>query len=283
MVIKRFACNEIYTKVGETVRGKNVFIVQTATQDVNEDYMELFLLCDTMKRSFAKSVHVVLPHFGYSRQDRISEPRETVSAKLIADLIVKSGADHIVTFTLHSDQIQGFFDIPVDNINAQKLFVDYFKKKNLRDAVVVSPDAGGAKSAKNFAVQLGFPLAILHKSRPRHNVSEVTHVVGDVRNKVPIIYDDIIDTAGSVCTAKEALVQAGALDKVYLAATHPVFSNPATERLEKANFKEVVVTNSIPISPEKQLSNLKVLSLAPLIAKVIQNITKEKSVSNLYL
>jgi ribose-phosphate pyrophosphokinase len=283
VLIKRFSCNEIYIKADETVRGENVFIVQTGTQNVNEDYMELFLICDAMKRSFAKSVHVILPHFGYARQDRIAEPRETISAKLIADLLVQSGADHVVTFALHSDQIQGFFDIPVDNVKTHMLFVNYFKKKKLKSPVVVAPDVGGAREAKKLADNLGYPLAILHKSRPKHNVSEVSHVVGDVKGRTAIIYDDMIDTGGSVCNAKEALIKAGANKDVYLAATHAVFSGEATKKLNKAGFKEVVVTDSVPLEKKKSFKSLKVIPLAPLIAGIVKNVADEKSVSGLFL
>lgn len=283
ILIERFACNEIYVKSGESVRGENVFIIQTSTHNVNEDYMELFLMCDAMKRSFAKSVHVVLPHFGYARQDRIAEPRETISSKLMADLLVQSGADHVVTFALHSDQIQGFFDVPVDNVKTHALFVDYFKKKKLENPVIVGPDIGSAKEAKKIADALGYPLVILHKARPRHNVSEIMHIVGDAKGKTAIIFDDMIDTGGSVCNAKEALIKNGANKDVYLAATHAIFSGDATKRLQKAGFKEVVVTDSIPLAKEKHFKELKVITLAPLIANIIKNVTSEKSVSGLYM
>ncbi len=283
VLIKEFACKEIYIKYLETVRGENVFIVQTCTADINKDYMELFLMCDSMKRSFAKSVHVVLPHFGYARQDRIAEPRETISAKLIADLLVQSGVDHVLTFSLHSDQIQGFFDIPVDNVKTHVLFSDYFSKKKINKQVVVSPDVGGAKEAKKFADSLGCPLAIIHKTRPKHNVSEATHMVGDVKGRTAILFDDIIDTGGSVCNAKEALIKAGANKDVYLIATHPVFSDGAPAKLEKAGFKEVIVTDSIPLTKEKKFKGLKIISLAPLISKIIKKVAEEKSVTGLYL
>ncbi len=283
VLIKHFACNEIYVKAEESVRGENVFIIQTSTHNVNEDYMELFLLCDAMKRSFAKTVHVIIPHFGYARQDRIAEPRETISAKLIADLLVKSGADHIVAFTLHSDQIQGFFDVPVDNVRTHKLFTDYFRNKKISNPIIVSPDIGSAKESKKIADALGYPLAILHKARPGHNIAEVVHLVGDVKGKTAIIFDDMIDTGGSVLNAKAALLKAGANKDVYLAATHAVFSNDAASKLDKAGFKEVVITDSIPLPKEKMFKNLRIISLAPLIAGIIKNVATEKSVSELYL
>ncbi|MDF2379329.1 MAG: ribose-phosphate pyrophosphokinase [Candidatus Gracilibacteria bacterium] len=279
--LKRFASNEIYVRLEESVRGKDVFIVQTATKNVNEDYMELFLMADAMKRSFATKVHIVFPFYGYARQDRVAEPRETISAKLMADLLVTSGVDHLMTIMLHSDQIQGFFDIPVDNINPCKLFFDYLKDKDLNDTVIVSPDAGGAKAAKRFADMFGLPLAILNKQRGAHNESEVTHVVGDVSGKTCIIYDDMVDTAGSVCNAKDALIKAGAKDEVCLAVTHAVLSGPAVERLDAAGFKEIIVTDSIPL-PDPAPQNVTVLRLAPLIAAIIQRIQAGESVSGLY-
>lgn len=282
MILKKFACNEHYVNIEESVRGKEVFLIQTCTQNVNEDLMELFIMCDAMRRSFAKKVHVIVPHMGYSRQDKIHAPRESISAKLFADLLVKSGADTVITMQLHSDQNQAFFDVPVDNLNARKLFADYFKKQRISDLVVVSPDVGGAKNAKKLADELGAALAILHKSRPRHNVSEVTHVVGDVNGKHVIIYDDMIDTGGSMVNAHAALLKAGARPDIRLAATHAIFSRDAIDRLSAAHFKEVVVTNSIPLPKEKHFPGLKIISIAPLIASVVENVAMERSVSELY-
>ncbi len=283
MILKRFACGEVYAKAEETVRGADVFVIQTATANVNEDLMELFVMLDSLKRSFAGRLHVVMPHYAYARQDRVATPREPISAKLVADLLSSAGADHVIAMHLHSDQEQGFFDFSMDNVSSEKLFAEYFKKKNLKDLVVVSPDAGGAKAAKHFANILGAGLAIIHKQRPDHNISEVTHVVGDVDGKTCLLLDDMIDTAGSVCAAKEALLAGGANKEVYLAATHPVFSDPAAERLSEAAFAEVVVTNSIPVSKEKQFKGLKVLSIAPLLAKVIANVHDDKSVTDAFL
>lgn len=278
-----FSCGEKYISLEETVRGKEVFLVQTCReQHVNDDLMELFLMINTVKQSFGTKVHVIIPYLGYARQDKVHAPREPISAKLIADLMVTSGADHVITFQLHADQTQAFFDVPVDNVMVHKLFAEHFKKKNLENVTVVSPDAGGAKNAKKFADYLGASLAILHKSRPAHNQAITTHVVGEVEGKTCIIYDDLIDTAGSVIAAQEALLNAGAHPDVYLAATHPVFSGPAQERLSKANFKEVVVTDSLPIEKEKQFEGLVQLNLGPLIGSIIQSIAEDKSVSSLF-
>jgi ribose-phosphate pyrophosphokinase len=277
-----FSCGEKYVALEETVRGQEVFIIQTAGDQVNEDLIELFLMCNAAKLSFASKVHVIIPNFGYARQDKVHVPREPISAKLMSDLLVKSGADHVITLQLHADQAQAFFDVPVDNLNAHGLFANYFKKKKLKDVVVVSPDAGGAKNAKLFADRIGAPIAILHKNRPGHNKSEVTHVVGDVKNKICVIYDDMIDTGGSVVSAREALLKKGAKKEMYLAATHPIFSGSAIKRLSKAGFKEVVVTNSVPLGKHKQFKGLKEISIAPLLAGVIKSVTSQKSVSSLF-
>ncbi len=282
MVLKRFASNEIYAKPEQTVRGCDVYVIQTSTGNLNEDYMELFIMLDSLKRSFARMIHVVIPHYGYARQDRVASPREPISAKLMADLISAAGAQHVITMNLHSDQEQGFFNFPVDNLSAMTLFVDYFKRKKLKNTIVVAPDAGSAKNSKRFADALGVDLAIINKTRPLHNVSEVTHVVGDVKGKTCILIDDLIDTAGTVASAKEALLKEGANDDIYLAATHAVFSGPAVERLRAAEFKEVVVTDTIPLAKEKVFPGLKVLSVAPMLARAIRNIHESKSVSSVY-
>jgi ribose-phosphate pyrophosphokinase len=282
--LKRFACNEIYAKPIESVRGCDAYVVQTATSRVNEDLMELFIMLDALKRSFAERIHVVIPHYGYARQDRVATPREPISAKLVADLISAAGANHVITITLHSDQEQGFFNFPVDNLTTVKLFVEYFQKKrlNMDEVVVVAPDAGAAKAAKRFADRIGADLAIIHKVRPEHNVSEVMHVVGDVTDKICIIYDDLIDTAGTTIAGKDALLKKGAKDEIYLVATHAVFSPPAADRLRAAKFKEVVITNSIPLTPEKMFPGLTILSVAPLLAKTIRNVHESKSVSSVF-
>ncbi|MBP9709173.1 MAG: ribose-phosphate pyrophosphokinase [Oligoflexales bacterium] len=279
MEISRFACGEIYAKPLETVRRSEVFIVQTCTNNVNEDLMELFVMLDAFKRSSAEKIHVIIPHYGYGRQDRVASAREPITAKLIANLIAKAGADNLITISLHSDQEQGFFDFPVDHVGTHHLFADYFKKKNLKNLVVVATDAGGVKDVRRFANLLGCPIALIHKVRPKHNVAEASHVVGDVEGKVCLIFDDMIDTAGSVCAAKKALLGAGAEKDMYLAATHAVFSDPAVERLKEANFKEVVVTDTIPLPSEKQFKGLKVLSTASLLAHIVKNVFEGRSVS----
>lgn len=279
MSVSRFACGEIYAKPDESVRGADVFLVQTCTDQVNEDYMELFIMIDALKRSFARKVHVVIPHYGYARQDRVASPREPISAKLMAGLIAAAGADHVISIHFHSDQTQGFFPFPMDNLHTRNLFAQYLKKKKLKDPVIVAPDAGAAKEAGRLAHMLDYPLAVLTKKRPRFNVAEVTAVVGDVEGKTCILVDDMVDTAGSVCAAHEALLEQGANPDIYLISTHAVFSGPAVDRLKEAKFKEVIVTDTIPLPHQKQFKGLSVLSVAPMLARVIRNVHEDKSVT----
>lgn len=281
MDLRRFASGEIYTKPVDSVRNADVFVLQTGTARVNEDMMELFIMLDSFMRSFAANVHVIMPYFPYARQDRVASPREPISAKLMANLISKAGANHVITFTLHSDQEQGFFDFPVDNLNARRLFADYFKKKKLKNLTVVAPDVGSAKEAQRLAKILDAELAILNKVRPRHNVSEVTHVVGNVNGRTCILYDDLVDTAGSVANGAAALKANGANKEMYLAATHAVLSQDAHIKLKNAGFKEIIFTDTIPVPREKFLSNMKILSIAPLLAEVITNVHSGKPLSPL--
>ncbi len=279
--LQSFSCGEQYVRYEESVRGKDVFIIQTGSEVADSDIMELCLMCQAAKLGFAKSIHLVIPHFPYARQDRVSKPREPISAKLVCDMLVTAGADHLITLTLHTDQIQGFSDVPMDALRSHKLFAEYFKKKNLSNLVVVSPDAGGTKAAKIFADTVGAELAVMHKSRPEHNKATIIEVVGEIEGKTTILYDDMIDTAGSICAAKEALVKHGANKDVYVVATHPIFSGPAVDRLTEAQFKEVVVSDSIPLDG-KQFKGLTVLSTAPMLAEVISHVVKGESVTEMY-
>ena len=281
ITLKNFSCGECYVRFEESVRGKDVYILQTGSINVNEDLMELFLMCQAARLSFAKSVHVILPHFPYARQDRVAEWREPISAKLVASLLEHAGADHVVTMDLHSDQIQGFFSIPVDSLDARPVFAEYFRSKGLKDAVVVSPDAGGAKRAKKFADMIDAELAIMHKSRPQHQDAEIIEVVGEIEGKTCILFDDMIDTAGSLASAKEALIARGADNDVYAAATHGIFSGKALDTLTKAAFKEIVVTDSIPVDPNA-FPGLHVLPVAPLLTEVIKHIQEGQSVTEIY-
>jgi len=281
VLLKPFSCGERYVRYEESIRGKDVYILQTGTKNPNEDLLELFLMCQAAKLSFAHTVHVVLPHFPYARQDRVAEPREPISAKLIAHLLEESGADHVITLDLHSAQIQGFFSVPVDSLDGRPIFAEYLRNKKLSDPVVVAPDAGGTKRAKRLADLLDADLAIMHKHRAAHHQSEILEVVGDIKGRTCIIFDDIIDTAGTLASAKEALVKRGAHKDVYAAATHAVFSGKAIGNLSKAGFKEVIVTDSMPVNP-KAFTGLTVLSIAPLLAEVIRHIEKGESVTDMY-
>jgi ribose-phosphate pyrophosphokinase len=279
ITLKHFSSGEIYVKYEESVRGQDVYLLQAPGLHPHDALFELFLMCQAARLSFASTVHVILPYFPYARQDRVSEPREPISAKLMASLLEEAGADHIITLNLHSDQIQGFFSVPVDVLDARPIFARYFEKK-IKNAVVVSPDIGGAKQAKKFADQMGADLAIMHKTRSGHHQAEVLEVVGEVEGRTCILFDDMIDTAGTLVTAKENLLKRGANKDIYVAATHAVFSGPAIERLKAAEFAEVVVTDSMP--PVEKFDGLTILPIAPLLAQVIQHIERKQSVTDMY-
>ena len=281
MKLSKFSCNEYYAKINETIRGKNVYIVQSAGSNVNDDFMELFVIMDSLRRSSAKTINVVMPHFGYARQDKKSAPREPISARLMADLLSTVGLDRLVTVDLHADQIQGFFNKPVDHLTAMPLFIEYFKSKNIKDLVVVAPDTGRAKFSKKLSDKLGADLAIMHKTRPSHNVAEIVNIVGDVKDKTVLLVDDMVDTGGSIVACLDALKTFGCNEDVYLASTHAVFSGPAVDRLSNAKFKEVVVTDTFPIPEHKQFEGLKILETAPLIAEAIRRNLEGRSISSL--
>ncbi|MDD5469529.1 MAG: ribose-phosphate diphosphokinase [Candidatus Peribacteraceae bacterium] len=281
LLLKRFSCGEQYAKFEESIRGKSVFILQTSTHEPDEDLMQLFLICQAAKLSFAQTIHVIIPHFPYARQDRVSEPREPISAKLVAHLLEEAGAGHVITLDMHSSQIQGFFSIPVDVLDARAIFAEYFLGKKLKNPVVISPDAGGAKRAKKFADMIGAELAILNKTRPRHQEVETMEIVGEINGKTCILFDDMIDTAGSLLSSRNVLVQHGANSEMYAAATHAVFSGDAMENLRKAAFTEVVVTDSIPLD-DGTLPALTVLPIAPMLAEVVSHIERGESVTEIY-
>ena len=282
VTLSQFSCGERYARVDESIRGEEIYVMQTIGSTPNDDYMELFLMMDALKRASAAKIHVVIPHFGYARQDKKSAPREPISARLMADLMSAVGFDRLITVDLHADQIQGFFNQPVDHLTALPLFVDYFSKKELKDLVVVAPDAGRAKFAKKLGDRLGAQLAIMHKTRPQHNVAEIMNIVGDVKGKTLLLVDDMVDTGGSVTSGIDALRKHGCNDEIYLATTHAVFSGPAVDRLSKASFKEVVATDTIPIPESKRFPNLIILPIAPLLAQAIQRNHEHKSISSLY-
>ncbi|OGC04853.1 ribose-phosphate pyrophosphokinase [candidate division WOR-1 bacterium RIFOXYA12_FULL_43_27] len=280
--ISSFAGGEIYTRIKENVRGQHCVVFQTCTQKVNEDLMELFIIVDAMKRSSAKSITAVIPYFGYARQDRKAASREPISARLIADLLTTAGVGRVITIDMHSDQIQGFFNIPFDHLTAMPIFEEYIKSKKLPNPVVVAPDTGRAKVAKKLADRIGAGLAILHKVRSAHHQSEVTHLVGEVKGKTVIITDDMIDTAGTATAGVNVLRKEGCNPDIYMVATHGLFSPPAVDRFKEAKLKEVVVTDTLPIINEKQFPGLKILSTAELLSEAIRRNYENRSISSLF-
>ena len=282
--LEKFANGEIYARYLDSVRGADVFIIQSiAGEHINDALMEMLIMIDAAKRASARTISAVVTHYGYSRQERKAAPREPITAKLVADLITVAGADDLITIDLHQDAIQGFFDIPVNHMTAMPIFVDYFKNKGIdpEEMCVVSPDVGRAKAAKKFQGQLGCDIAIMHKDRPKHNQAEITALIGDVTGKVCILNDDMIDTGGSLVAAAETLMSKGA-KKVYACATHGLFSGPAYERLENSCIEEVVVTNAVPVPLERQTGKIKVVTLAPLFAQTIKNVYNNGSVASLF-
>ncbi|MDI9481359.1 MAG: ribose-phosphate diphosphokinase [Syntrophomonadaceae bacterium] len=280
--VSRFSDGEINCGIHESVRGVDVFVVQPTCFPVNENLMELLVMIDAFRRASASRINAVIPYYGYARQDRKSRARDPITAKLVSNLIVEAGAQRVVAVDLHANQIQGFFDIPVDHLPGVPTISEYFRTKGLAEnAVVLSPDVGGVTRARDLAAKLGAPLAIVDKRRPAPNVSEVMNVIGDVQGKSVIVIDDIIDTAGTLCTAADVMMDKGARE-VYACCTHGVFSGPAIERLSQAPFKEIIITNTIPLSKEKRLANMTILSVAPLVGEAILRIHEDLSVSKLF-
>lgn len=280
--LSRFADGEIGVDLQETVRGHHVFLVQPTHEPVNENIMELLITVDAMKRASAKTINLIVPYYGYSRQDRKSKSRQPISAKLVANLIEVAGATRVLAMDLHAGQIQGFFDIPIDNFRAMPIIIDYFKRKNFKEEIViVSPDHGGAVRARNMGEIMDAPIAIIDKRRPRPNVSEVMGIVGDVEGKIAILIDDMIDTAGTITSAAQALIERGAI-KVYAACTHPLFSPPAIERIENSPLVEVVCMNTIQLPEHKKSPKIVQLSVAGLFARGLINIINDKPLSSLF-
>jgi ribose-phosphate pyrophosphokinase len=279
----RFSDGEVRIKIEQSVRGCDVYVVQPTSNPANEHLMELLIMIDALKRASAKSINVVIPYYGYARQDRKARAREPITAKLIADMLQTAGANRLISVDLHAGQIQGFFNIPVDHLLGEKILSNYFKQKNLEDLVIVSPDMGGVTRARTMAERLGAGIAIIDKRRPEPNVSEVMNIIGDIKGKTAIMIDDMIDTAGTISHGAKALLEYGARE-VYACCTHPVLSGPAIERLENSVLKEVVVTNTIALSDGKcdNCSKITVLSIAPLIGDAIIRVHEEVSVSTLF-
>ena len=267
--VKRFNDGEIYARVLESIRGADVYVIQPTCPDVNENLMELLIIMDALKRSSPTRITAVIPYFGYARQDKKIKPREPITAKLVTRMIEIAGAQRAIMFDLHCPQIQGFFDIPSDNLDLLPTFTEYIINKGLKDIVMVAPDVGGTIRARLLAKILNTPIAIIDKRRPKQGVAEVENVIGDVKGKTAIIVDDMIDTAGTIAEAAKILVKQGAKG-VYVFATHALLSGPAVERLEKAPIEEIILTNTMPIPDEKKISKIKIISVADLLAETIK-------------
>lgn len=279
--VHHFADGEILCEIGESVRGKDVFIVQSTSNPVTENLMEILVLTDALKRASAREITAVIPYFGYARQDRKAKPRQPITSKLVADLLTTAGVNRVVTVDLHAAQIQGFFDIPVDEMQALPLLIKYFRKKKVQDLCVVSPDHGGATRARKMSEAFDCPIAIIDKRRPKPNVAEVMGIIGNVEGKNCILIDDMIDTAGTITAGVDMLKQKGAKD-VHIACTHGVLSGPAVERLSTCAAKEVVITNTIEIPQEKKFDKLVSVSVAGLLAHTIENIENDLPVSDVF-
>lgn len=277
--ISQFSDGEIQIQLHESVRGCDVFVIQSTSHPVNDHLMEMLVMVDALKRASAKTINLVIPYYGYARQDRKAKSRDPITAKLVADLITAAGANRVITMDLHATQIQGFFNIPVDHLHGVPIIADYFRSKALQDIVVVSPDHGGVVRARKLAEKLQAPIAIIDKRRPEPNVCEVMNIIGDVAGKTAIIIDDIIDTAGTIVLAAEALQKAGAR-RIFASCTHPVLSGRAVERLEHSVIEEIVVTNTIPFLRES--SKFTVLSVAELLGKAVIHVHENISVSVLF-
>ena len=282
LTVNRFADGEVQVNINETVRGHHVFVVQPTHSPVNENIMELLVMIDALKRASAKTINVIMPYYGYSRQDRKAKARQPITAKLVANLIEAAGATRVMTMDLHATQIQGFFDIPIDDFRAMPIIAKYFIDKKLDDIVVVSPDHGGATRARQLADILNAPIAIIDKRRPKPNVAEVMGLIGEVDGKHAIIIDDMIDTAGTIQIAAGALKERGALS-VYAACTHPILSGPAVERIENSAIKELVTTNTINLPEEKRIPKITQLSVGDLLAEGILHILNDEPVSDLFV
>ncbi|UCZ53309.1 ribose-phosphate diphosphokinase [Bacillus shivajii] len=279
--VTRFSDGEIQINIEESIRGCDIFVIQSTSSPANEHIMELLIMIDALKRASAKTINVVMPYYGYARQDRKARSREPITAKLVANLLETAGATRVITLDLHASQIQGFFDIPVDQLVGVPILADYFEEKNLDDVVIVSPDHGGVVRARKMADRLKAPIAIIDKRRPKPNMAEVMNIVGNIEGKTAIIIDDIIDTAGTMTLAANAMIENGAKE-VYACSTHPVLSGPAIERIQNSKIKELVVTNTIPLPEEKMIDKVTQLSVGSLLAKAIIHVHEQRSVSRLF-
>ena len=284
-VVHQFSDGEIALNISETVRGCDVFVIQSTCQPVNDNLMQLLIMIDALKRASAGRITAVIPYYGYARQDRKAKARDPISAKLVADLLTTAGANRLLTMDLHAAQIQGFFNIPVDHLLGSPILVPYFANKlkdELANTVIVSPDFGSVTRARNFAQRLDVPIAIIDKRRPKPNVSEVMNIIGDIKGKTVILVDDMIDTAGTITHGAQALIDRGAKE-IYACCTHAVLSGPAVERIEASPIKELIVLDTIPLAPEKKIDKIKTLSVAPVFAEAIERIYEDQSVSTMFV
>ena len=279
--VVRFSDGEIQVKLNESVRGADVFVIQSTSAPVNQNIMELLIMVDALKRASAKSINVVMPYYGYARQDRKARARDPITAKLVANLLETAGVHRVIAMDLHATQIQGFFDIPVDHLLGIPILSKYFQEKALQDVVVVSPDHGGVTRARKLAERLESPLAIIDKRRPEPNVAEVMNIIGHIEGKTAILIDDMIDTAGTISLAANALIESGA-KAVYACCTHPVLSGPAIDRIANSKIEELVVTNTIALTEDRLIPKINVLSVAPIIGEAIIRVHEELSVSKLF-
>ena len=280
--VTRFSDGEIQINIEESIRGCDVYVIQSTSSPVNENIMELLIMIDALKRASAKTINLVMPYYGYARQDRKARAREPITAKLVANLLETAGATRVICLDLHAPQIQGFFEIPTDHLMGVPILAEYFKQREFNgDLVIVSPDHGGVTRARKLAERLKAPIAIIDKRRPRPNVAEVMNIVGNIEGKIAILIDDIIDTAGTITLAANALVENGAKE-VYACCTHPVLSGPAIDRIQNSNIKELVITNSIALPEEKKSDKIVHLSVAPLMGEAIIRVHEEQSVSTLF-
>jgi ribose-phosphate pyrophosphokinase len=282
MVRKRFADGELYVQIQESIRGCDVYLIQPTCHPVNDNLMELLIMIDACRRASARQITAVVPYYGYARADRKTAGRESITAKLVANLMTTAGADRVLSIDLHSAQIQGYFDIPCDHVYGSPVLVEYLASKGIEDLVVVSPDVGGVARARAFAKMLNdAPLAIIDKRRQAHNVAEVMNIIGDVEGKTAVLVDDMIDTAGTISAGAKVLRDSGA-KRVYACATHAVFSPPAVERLSSGLFEEVIVTNTIPVPADRHFEQLTMLSVADMLGEAISRIHEESSVSSMF-
>ncbi|MCL6590226.1 MAG: ribose-phosphate pyrophosphokinase [Firmicutes bacterium] len=283
--ISRFANGEIYVRFEESIRGSDVFVIQSFSNHphgINDHIMEMLIMIDALKRASAGRITAVIPYYGYARQEKKSAPREPITARMLADIISAAGADRIITMDLHAPAIMGFFNIPVDHMTALPMLANYIKQQNIPNSVVIAPDAGSVKKAEKLATRLDLPLGVMYKRRPAPNVAEITYFAGEVAGKIPIVIDDMVDTAGSVMQVVKSLLERGAIPEIHLLTTHGIFSPPAIERLQHEAIKEVVVCNTLPLTPELALPKFKILSVAPLLGDAIRRIHQNISVSVLF-